>query len=81
MSQPADTPNFKDATVCEVQKNVHDVCFFNWYQDEFLKGSDKPPEACTELWDTYQVCLKVSRCGGEMDAFNLVRRVSWMPGD
>ena len=50
---------YSEPAACQAEKNIHDICFFNWYQEEFLKGSDKSLDVCKEQWDTYQRCLQV----------------------
>lgn len=49
---------YSEPTACQAEKNIHDICFFNWYQEEFLRGSGAPLDVCKEQWDTYQRCLQ-----------------------
>lgn len=50
--------NYAEATACDTLKKVHDVCFFNWYQTEFLKGNTKQ-DGCKKEWEAYKACLEV----------------------
>ncbi len=47
-----------DPKTCKELKEKHDVCFYKWYSDKFLKGVVTLD--CKEEWDEYQYCLKVS---------------------
>lgn len=55
-----DEQNYADPVACQAEKRIHDICFFNWYQEEFLAGKDVSIEdRCKNEWTTYQTCLKV----------------------
>lgn len=60
MSNNNNNINYTDAKVCQPEKRIHDICFFNWYQEEFMKGNAKDVNACQEQWDIYQECLQVN---------------------
>jgi hypothetical protein len=36
----------------------HDVCFFKWYNEEFLEGKAQV-DGCTAEWQAYRECTKV----------------------
>ena len=49
----------KDPHACKDEKEIHDRCFFNWYQEDFLKGKNVPIP-CDDVWQKYQNCINVN---------------------
>jgi len=43
---------------CQDLKNQYDTCFNRWFRDKFLKGHVEDA-ACSELFKSYQLCVKV----------------------
>jgi hypothetical protein len=46
-----------DPTACKDLKEKHDVCFYKWYSEKFLKGT--VTIECKEEWDEYEFCMQV----------------------
>jgi len=44
-----------DPEACKELKEKHDVCFYKWYSEKFLKGTITID--CKEEWDEYEFCL------------------------
>ena len=55
----SDSVPYTEASVCQPEKRIHDICFFHWYQEEFLTGKATKLDTCKEQWDVYQECLEV----------------------
>ena len=43
---------------CQEMKHAYDECFNKWFAESFLKGKKDDP--CSELFKTYQACVKVN---------------------
>jgi hypothetical protein len=42
---------------CKTLKEIHDACFYKWYQEEFVKGANTI--GCTQEWNAYKQCTQV----------------------
>mmetsp|Transcript_9032 Transcript_9032/g.12417 ORF Transcript_9032/g.12417 Transcript_9032/m.12417 type:complete len:89 (+) Transcript_9032:41-307(+) len=61
MSQPTtpskqDKVDWADPNVCSTSKETYEKCFFKWYTEKFLKGTNKME--CEEEWNNYNACVK-----------------------
>ncbi|KAI3325634.1 mitochondrial distribution/morphology family 35/apoptosis [Xylariaceae sp. AK1471] len=49
------------APECNEVKERYDTCFLKWYSEKYLRGNGKPDNnECSQLFQTYQKCLKVA---------------------
>lgn len=44
---------------CTPLKTKYDECFNKWFRERYLKGETDHDEACGELFEAYQKCVKV----------------------
>lgn len=44
---------------CTPLKTKYDECFNKWFRERYLKGETDHNEACGELFEAYQQCVKV----------------------
>mmetsp|Transcript_17792 Transcript_17792/g.26488 ORF Transcript_17792/g.26488 Transcript_17792/m.26488 type:complete len:94 (-) Transcript_17792:707-988(-) len=50
--------DWHDPNVCRVLKELHDACFYQWYNEQFLVGKVVDEDPCKVEWFHYQQCVK-----------------------
>ena len=65
MNSDSNVPNYlaeeevyANPNACNKLKEIHDKCFYKWYNEEFVKG--KNTIGCEREWKDYETCKKVS---------------------
>jgi hypothetical protein len=57
-----DTEDYKRFDACSKEKEKHDACFFQWYNEKFLSLAEKGgviQDDCVAQFNEYRECLVV----------------------
>lgn len=59
---------------CQELRKTYDACFQNWFSNKFLKG-DLKSDPCTELFKSYQECVKKAIVEQKIELWEIERDV------